>query len=221
MQKPVLIVSLLLISAILCSQTEKKLVILHTNDLHSRLTGYAPESAYTPLTINDDKTVGGFARISSIIKDERSKNDGITLVIDGGDFLMGTLFHHLEPSTGFQLPLMKEMGYDAACLGNHEFDFGPEKLADIINRSLLRGEIPYLLLGNAVFDNDDPADDALEELFRREVISRRMIIEKDGLRIGLFSVFGKVAVHDAPYAVPVTFERKIESCQEAGKGAEK
>jgi len=38
-------------------QTEKKITILHTNDLHSRLIGYAPESQYSPFTLNDDKTV--------------------------------------------------------------------------------------------------------------------------------------------------------------------
>ena len=93
-------------------QTEKKITILHTNDLHSRLMGYAPESAYSPLTVNDDKTVGGFARIASIIKAEKESNKGITLVLDAGDFMMGTLFPSLEKKYGFQLRLMKEMGYD-------------------------------------------------------------------------------------------------------------
>ncbi|MBW6500330.1 MAG: bifunctional metallophosphatase/5'-nucleotidase [Bacteroidales bacterium] len=208
MRKTVMITSLLLISAALFPQPERKLVILHANDLHSRLTGYAPESAYTPLTINDDRTVGGFARIATVIMDEKRKNTGTTIVVDGGDFLMGTLFHHLEPTTGFQLPLMKEMGFDAACLGNHEFDFGPGKLAEIINSSRLRGEIPSLLLGNAIFDRDDPADDSLEELVNRGIIRETMIIEKEGLKIGFFSIFGKVADHDAPYAVPVKFEKQ-------------
>jgi 5'-nucleotidase len=214
MRKPVLIASLLLISATLFSQYEKKLIILHTNDLHSRLTGYAPESAYTPLTINDDRTVGGFARIASVIKDEKTKNTGATIVVDAGDFLMGTLFHHLEPSTGFQLPLMKEMGFDAACLGNHEFDFGPSRLAEIINSSLRRGDIPQLLLGNALFDRDDPADDTLEELVNRGIVRKTLIIEKEGLRIGIFSIFGKVADHDAPYAVPVKFEKQKKAAGE-------
>ena len=91
---------------------------------------------YTPLTVNDDKTVGGFARIASIIKEEKGKSNGTTLVLDGGDFLMGTLFQSLEVKTGFQLRLMKKMGYDVVCIGNHEFDYGPEKLADIVNSSV-------------------------------------------------------------------------------------
>ena len=89
------------------------------------------------MTVNDDKTVGGFSRIATIIKNEKESSSGTTLVVDAGDFLMGTLFQSLEVKTGFQLRLMKTMGYDVACLGNHEFDYGPEKLASIIS-SIIR-----------------------------------------------------------------------------------
>ncbi len=60
-------------------------------------------------------------------------------MLDAGDFTMGTLFPSLEAKTGFQLRLMKKMGYDAVGLGNHEFDFGPGWLAGVINRSALTG----------------------------------------------------------------------------------
>ena len=69
---------------------------------------------------------------------------------------MGSLFQGTETKTGFQLRLIKKMGYDIGCIGNHEFDYGPEKLAEIINSSVKGGEIPPLLLGNAVFDPKDP-----------------------------------------------------------------
>ena len=108
------------------------------------MLGYAPESAYSPLTINDDKTIGGFARIAGIIKAEKKSNPGTTLVIDAGDFTMGTLFPSLETKTGFQLRLMNTMGYDVICTGNHEYDFGPEWLAAIISASVTKGEIPIL-----------------------------------------------------------------------------
>jgi len=208
MQKYVLLLLFFLLSVPSYSQSGKKIVILHTNDLHSRLTGYAPESEYSPLTIKDDNTTGGFARIATIIKNEKEQNTGTTLVIDAGDFLMGTLFHYLEPTTGFQLRLMKEMDYDVACLGNHEFDFGLEKLAEIINSSVRAGEIPSLLLGNAVFDKNDTQDDSFEKLYSENIIRRKLLLERDGLRIGFFSILGKVADHDAPYAKPVTFSRQ-------------
>jgi 2',3'-cyclic-nucleotide 2'-phosphodiesterase (5'-nucleotidase family) len=73
---------LILLTYIICSQdtstadsgttpSPAKLTLLHTNDLHSRLNVYSLESAYTPLTVNDDFTIGGFARIASILERER------------------------------------------------------------------------------------------------------------------------------------------------------
>ena len=192
----------------LTGQTEKKITILHTNDLHSRLIGYAPESAYSPLTVNNDNTLGGFARIASIIKAEKESDKGTILVLDAGDFLMGTLFPSLEIKTGFQLRLMKTMGYDAISVGNHEFDFGPEWLAGIVSTSGRKGEIPSLLIGNAMFDKKDSRDDALEKLFSDNLISRKLILTRDGIKIGIFSIFGKDADRVAPKAVPVTFAKQ-------------
>ena len=213
MKKTFTIFLLLMFLLPLAAQTEKKIVILHTNDLHSRLTGYAPESEYSPLTLNDDKTVGGFARIAAIIRNEKEKNEGTTLVVDAGDFLMGTLFQGLETKTGFQLRLMKIMGYDVVCIGNHEFDYGPGKLADIVSSAARGGPVPPVLLSNAMFDSKDPADDALEKLFISGTIDRKLIIERDGMKIGFFSLIGKVADDDAAFAPPVTFSKQIHAAK--------
>jgi len=208
MKKEVVFLLFLVVLFPLKAQTEKKITILHTNDLHSRMIGYAPESAYSPLTINDDKTVGGFARIASIIKAEKKSNSGTVLVLDAGDFMMGTLFPSLETKTGFQLRLMKTMGYDVVCTGNHEYEFGPEWLAAFIGTSVSKGEIPSFLIGNAVFDKKDTGDDGLEKLFSENIISRKMVLTKDGIKIGIFSVLGKDADETAPKAVPVTFSKQ-------------
>jgi 5'-nucleotidase len=191
------------------AQTGRKITILHTNDLHSRLLGFSPESAYTPLTINDDNTTGGFARIAAIIKSESEGNKGTTLVLDAGDFMMGTLFPSLEVKTGFQLRLMKEMGYDVISAGNHEYEFGPEWLASVIGTSARNGKIPLLLIGNARFDKNDIRDNSLEKLLNDGLIFRKQIVVKDGIRIGIFSILGKDAVSVAPKSAPVTFEKQI------------
>ncbi|MCX6254741.1 MAG: bifunctional UDP-sugar hydrolase/5'-nucleotidase [Bacteroidia bacterium] len=180
----------------LTGQTEKKIIILHTNDLHSRLIGYAPESAYSPLTVNDDKTVGGFARIAAIMKAEKENNAGTTLIFR----------------------LMKAMGYDAIGIGNHEFDFGPEWLAAIISTSRLKGEIPSILSGNAMFDKKDVRDDALEKLFSDNIISRKLILTKDGIKIGVFSILGKDAEGVAPKAAPVIFAKQTSFAKKMVKG---
>ncbi len=191
----------------------KKLTIIHTNDLHSRLIGYAPESEYTPLTTGDDNTNGGFARIARITRQEKNRDSSSVLVLDAGDFLMGTLFQALEPSEGFQLRLMKDMGYDVVSVGNHEFDFGIKTTAEIIRNSAKRGKIPAILLANIKFSPDPGEDDDLEDLFKSGIIKPYIIIEKSGLRIGLFGILGYEASDVAPYIKPAKIEDPIKTAR--------
>ena len=142
---------LLILSGIVVAQD---LVILHTNDLHSHINGFAPETDYSPLTLNDDDTKGGFARIAGLIDEQKQVYGSKLLVVDAGDFLMGTLFQTLETKTGFQLHLMKKMGYDVVALGNHEFDFGPNTLAQIIENNINLGEIPQVVNSNYIPEKD-------------------------------------------------------------------
>lgn len=217
MKKSILILACIFIASGIFSQPGKKIIILHTNDLHSHLVGFAPESDYSPLSINNDSTVGGFARISAIIKAEKEENSESTMVLDAGDFLMGTLFHSVEVNTGFQLRLMKTMGYDVTCFGNHEFDFGLEKLAELINNSERQGEIPALLAGNWVFDKKDNRDDSLEKLFDEKIIKRKITLIRNGVKIGLFSLLGQDAVSDSPSAAPLTFSKQISYAKKMAK----
>jgi 5'-nucleotidase len=203
------------------AQESRRLTILHTNDFHSHLQGYAPESAYTPGVADNDPTVGGFSRIAAIISDAKAENPGSTLVVDAGDCLIGTLFHALETETGFQLPLMKKAGYDVVAVGNHDFDFGPGAYAEIVNKSKQRGEIPVMLLGNAVTDPDDPADDSFEALRSEGVIRPYIIKEMAGVKIGFFSLLGKDADESAPYAPPVTFGKIIPAAKKLVKELKK
>jgi 5'-nucleotidase len=106
---------------------------------------------------------------------------------------------------------MRSTGYDVVAIGNHEFDFGPGKLADIISASAGNGAIPPVLLSNAVFSDEDPADDKLAELFSKGIIRHKLILERDGLRIGFFSLMGIEADENAAFAPPVTFAKQISS----------
>jgi 5'-nucleotidase / UDP-sugar diphosphatase len=205
------------------SQQSGKLVILHTNDLHSKLRGFAPETGYTPLVQDQDKTVGGFARLASAIEAEKNRGDDNFLVLDAGDFLMGTLFHHFEARDGFQLRLMKKMGYDVAAIGNHEFDFGPEMLAQVVESGVAAGEIPQLILSNVKFDKKDTGDDRIESLFSDGTIRKEFIIEKEdlGLKIGFFAIMGIDADDVAPAADPLTFTKQIRAARKLVKSLKK
>ncbi|MRS03670.1 hypothetical protein EG832_10695, partial [bacterium] len=156
--------------AITQQDASQNLVILYTNDLHNRLNGFSPGIRYPPPCSNQDEARGGFARIASLIQDEREINGDNVLVLDAGDFLIGTFFSMLEESSGFQLSLMKRMGYDVVTLGNHEFDFGPQALAHIIGKSAENGFVPSLVASNLVFSKEDTADDGLEKLFDQQVL---------------------------------------------------
>jgi 5'-nucleotidase len=208
---PLLCCFMLAVSA--AAQVKERFTILHTNDLHSRLTGFAPESSYSPLSLNDDNTRGGFARIASILKNEKQRAGGIAFGIDAGDFLMGTLFTPLEPEYGFQLRLMKEMGYDIAALGNHEYDYGPGQLVRIIRLSAEKGDIPYLLAGNAGFGEENKPASDFEGLFKDGLISRKIILEREGMKFGFFSVLGDNAAEVAPNAAPVKFSDKVRAAR--------
>ncbi|HKK68313.1 MAG TPA: metallophosphoesterase [Bacteroidales bacterium] len=198
------------------------IILLHSNDLHSKLNGYSPETEYTPTSTGNDETRGGFARIAGLIRKEKStNNDDIVLAVDAGDFLMGSLFHPLEPDTGFQLRLMHDMGYDYLTIGNHEFDYGPEVLAQIINKAREKGDIPQLLLTNVEFDDDDPRDDALESLYEEGVISPYVIHEEKGHKIAFLGIFGEDAEEVQPYLMPVSITNPIRTAQKTAKELKK
>ncbi len=203
----------------------KRLTLLHTNDIQSRLLGFAPNADYTPLTLNDDATVGGIARLATVVRERRAAAPERTLVLDGGDFMMGTLFQTLGESHAVELRLMQRIGYDAAALGNHEFDFRSDGLARIVEAGLAGGSIPRLLLSNIEFDPEDPGDDALARLFDDGVLQRSAVIERNGLRVGLFGILGVHAAGVSSYARPATFSDPVAAAHEmvetlAAAGAE-
>lgn len=206
--------SLLFILIITTSNSfSQKLTILHTNDMHSKLTGYGPESEYTPLSINDDGTIGGFARLATLFANAKKDNKDKTLILDAGDFLMGSLFHVAEEETGFQLNLMKEIGYDVITIGNHEFDFGPETLNKILNTAKKNGEIPKIVSSNIIVPKEF-ADKYNNFKFNGQgAISSFTIIKKNGLKIGIFGIMGKDASNVAPLKKPITFSDPIKSAK--------
>jgi len=101
---------------------KKTFTILHTNDMHSSFIGMGPAADYTPFTLNDDTTRGGYARLAALIarRKEARKGQGPVLVLDAGDYSMGTAFAAASRETGGELQLMSLMGYDATTFGNHE-----------------------------------------------------------------------------------------------------
>ena len=196
---------------------EKSLTILHTNDLHSHLLGFSPNIDYSPLKTDDDATVGGWSRIAAAIKSEKAKRTNPTLVLDAGDFLMGSLFHMVAREEGLELRLLKEMGYDVITLGNHEFDLMPEGLARILTSAHRKGGTPEIVFSNAIFDKQNSEDDTFEETFAKRLIKPYIVKEMQGIRIGIYGILGKDAALVSPFAKPLKFRDPIEASREIVK----
>ncbi len=191
---------------------EKKFTIIHTNDLHSHLLGFSPNIDYSPGIVNNDITAGGWARIASIINNTKKEKSNSTLVLDAGDFLMGSLFHMVSREYAFELKLMKEMGYEAVTLGNHEFDLMPRGLAKILEAGG-KGRIPQVVASNLIFSKESKKDDTLEAAYNKGFVKPYYVMKKDGITFGFFGLMGHDAAEVAPFASPVKFADPVETAR--------
>ncbi len=190
-----------------------ELTILHTNDWQSRYLGFGPNSNFTPLTLNDDQTIGGVSRLASLINQRRDEiGKDKTLLLDAGDYSMGTLFHTIIRETGSELQLLSALQYDAITFGNHDFDFRPDGLAQSINSAINSGaKLPAIVISNMNFSQDDAADDALEQLWEKKIIQPYVVLNRGEKRIGIIGLLGLDAIDVAPNAKPLTFSDPIET----------
>lgn len=165
LRKTVVLYMLLLFIAV-GAYAQKHLVVLHTNDTHSCIMPLNPNLADTAVAGR-----GGFLRRVAMIKEERAKNPDL-LLIDSGDFSQGSPFYTMFKGD-VEVGLMNLMGYDAATIGNHEFDFGMENMARIFKMA----KFPI------VCANYDFTGTCVEGLVKPYVI-----IKRNGLKIGLFGL---------------------------------
>ena len=213
MKKSILMILVAVISiAPGLSAKERRITLVHTNDLHSHLLGFYPNIDYTPQA-NDDATRGGWARIMTVIKKTRAERTNPVLVVDAGDFLMGSLFHMICRERALELRLMTEMGYDVITLGNHEFDLKPAGLARILKSARQYGKLPAIVSSNVIFSEKDDRDNTLEEVFRDGTVKPYTVIDRGGVKIGFFGLMGKDAAEVAPFAKPVKFGDPAESAK--------
>jgi 2',3'-cyclic-nucleotide 2'-phosphodiesterase (5'-nucleotidase family) len=112
----------------LTQQAETQLVILHTNDLHGHITswrGWEGDLA--------GKTLGGLDRLSTAIESVRKKSEHV-LLLDAGDAIADTVIGMQSKGLAV-VELMNALGYDAMVLGNHEFDFGQNRLQVLMGKA--------------------------------------------------------------------------------------
>ena len=155
----------LLAATIICScSREVTITIVQTSDTHSCIDP-------------DAKTgMGGYVRRATLIDSLRTHVDSDLLLFDCGDYSQGSLYYTLFQGEA-EVRLMNAMGYDAATIGNHEFDFG----MDNMQRLFTLAEFPMLSC------NYDVTGTLLEG-----IVKPYTVITRKGVRIGVFGVTPKL-----------------------------
>lgn len=208
----VLIIALLLQTAAYASD-EVYFTILHTNDTHSSAIPHSPAIDNHPDM--DNPTIGGYARLAYVIKEIREEKQNMNedvLLFSAGDIIGGTPFSWLAlERVPFDILAMHKLGYDATAIGNHEFDYGPDVLADYLLAAGYPGAHTIMpILGT---NTEAPQDHALA---KQGLYKDYHIIElENGLRIGLFALLGKHAISVSPNAQGVTFKDQEETAKQA------
>lgn len=146
----------------MCSSHCQTMVIVHTNDTHSQID---------PYSYKKDVNMGGFLRREAAIREIRAENVDM-LLLDAGDFSQGTPYFNVFKGY-VEVRLMNAMGYDAATLGNHEFDNGCAALA----ARLKTANFP-VVCANYQFANKKLA----------KVIKPYVIVDRAGMKIGIFGL---------------------------------
>jgi len=175
-----------------------KIAIVFTHDLHSHIDPF-------PL---DGKSVGGFARIKSVIDNTKAEYPN-TLVVDGGDFSMGTLFQTAFTTDAIEYRMLGQLGYDAITFGNHEFDYGFETVKDMISVANSTNEnLPPILCANINATKSNLTLNTLSELNIRDY----SIVTKGNFSIAVFGILGHDAV-ELSSASGLTFDDYIDTAK--------
>ena len=170
MKKTIAMLLVLLMTGSAMAQNDKQIVILHSNDTHSCIY---------PLNVNLADTAlagrGGYLRRAAFVEQQRKQYPNL-LLIDSGDFSQGSPYYTLNKGE-VEVGLMNIMRYDAATIGNHEFDFGLENMARIFRMA----NFPILC------SNYDFTGTPVEG-----TVKLWTIIKRDGVKIGLFALDPKL-----------------------------
>ena len=139
------------------------------------------------------------------------------LVLDIGDFSIGTPFGGANHETGAELRCLSMAGYDAVTFGNHEFDCGPDALAKAIAAASKARQLPPILAANTHFDADDAGLSGLKELAKAGLIRSHMLLERSGIRFGLFGMMGTDSIQFTINPGAVTFSDPVEAARRTAR----
>lgn len=190
----------------------KQIDIIFTHDTHSHLNSFS--------TIVDGKeaAIGGFARIKTIVDVQKEKNPD-TLILDGGDFSMGTLVQTVYEEEAAEIRMLGEIGCDVTTLGNHEFDYRSSGLSNMLIAASESGDtLPELVVCNVdweamVSSGLQEGQQLIAEGFDAYGVKDYVVLEKDDVDVAVIGVFGIDALACAP-TCELIFKDPVEAVKE-------
>ena len=173
--------------------------IIHINDLHSRIESINKyDSTCNAEGEAEGKCFGGVARVATKInelRDAMKADGGNVLVLDAGDQFQGSLFYSTYKGDT-EAEFMNKIGFDAMAVGNHEFDDGPEALANFLDKV----EFP-VISGNTDVSGNNLLDGRIPE---------HLVLEVGGQKIAIVSVLATDTSETSAPGPTVTFTDEIE-----------
>lgn len=177
---------------VVAAESEQTATILFTHDLHSHLL---------PARDEDGGEYGGYARLMTVIQQQKEIYPDAILV-DAGDFSMGSLFQTAYPTSAIELRMMGAMGFDATTFGNHEFDYLPSGLAAMLNTAA-QYDTPVIVDANYLPPKAGEAgwnDDAqtVWEAMANYGVKDYYLLERGGIYYAIFGLVGVNSDECAP-----------------------
>ena len=192
----------------------KEVSIIFSHDMHSHMDS-------EKVVIDGEQSQrGGLGRTSTMIKQIMAEYPD-SLLVDGGDFAMGTAYQTMFSTEATEIRMMGKMDYVATTFGNHEFDYGANGLAEMLNTAIATGEeLPQLLCANIDWETslaeaaDKEATQALKDACDEYGLKDYIMVEKDGVKIALFGIMGVEAASFAPtsgvyFSDPVEASKRV------------
>ena len=182
------------------SYTGKEMDVLFLHDTHS------PLESFVTMQNGDTATVGGFPQIKTLINEAKSNNPD-TLVVDAGDFSMGTLVQTIFASESAELRMLGELGCEVTTLGNHEFDYRSQGLAGSLYAAAKSGDpVPAMVLCNIDWETMEAEgltedQQLLKDAFDAYGMTDYTVITKGAVKIAVLGIFGEDSLACAPTCV--------------------
>lgn len=191
------------------AEKSKQLDVLFTHDTHSHL------NSFSTIVDGEQKEVGGFAKLKTLI-DEKKKENPDTLILDGGDFSMGTLIQTVYDTEAAELRMLGYLGCDVSTFGNHEFDYRSKGLADMLTAAKDSVEtVPSLVVCNVDWDSMEmnglsEGQKQIQSAFENYDVKDYVVVQKGDVKIAVVGVFGVDALKCAP-TCELLFKDPVES----------